>query len=291
MIPEVTILKPKSVNELLTLLDQGNGTAKIIGGGTDIIPGFHIDSNRFKFIKTLVETRYIEEFNSITDEPDKISIGASTTFSELIKSELIKNNFHLLVESASQIGSIQIRNRATLAGNFVNNAPCADSVPPLLVYDAMVEIVSLKLNRIIPLSEFLIKPYTTQLLSDEAVLRVIIPKTEKGYKGIFYKLGRRRGVAISRISYAVVIKTNKNIIEDIRIAGGAVTPIGKRFFELEEKLKGERISQKLFARAAQELAEEILSLTGLRWSAYYKLPVVQRIFFNLFEQLSNKKND
>lgn len=112
-------------------------------GGTDIFPGFHIESKIFVNIDVLLDIKRISTLKKIVERKDSVEIGAAITFSEIIESEIIKKYFPLLVKAASQIGSVQIRNRATIVGNFVNNAPCADSVPPLLVYDAKIEIQSL----------------------------------------------------------------------------------------------------------------------------------------------------
>lgn len=130
---------------------------------TNIFPRFHIESKIFVNIDVLLGIKRISTLKKkIIERKDSVEIGAAITFSEIIESEIIKKYFPLLVKTASQIGSVQIRNRATIVGNFVNNTPCADSAPPLLVYDAKIEIQSLTRKKIIPLQKFLIKPYHTQ---------------------------------------------------------------------------------------------------------------------------------
>ena len=143
MIPSIEYIRPNNLNELLTVLKKYNSDAKILAGGTDIIAGLQQGFSRFKKIKVLLDINQISELKGIKEENGNVVVGAGATFSELIHNSTVKKYFPLLVKSGSGVGSVQIRNRATMTGNFVNNAPCADSVPALLVYDAIIKIKSL----------------------------------------------------------------------------------------------------------------------------------------------------
>jgi CO/xanthine dehydrogenase FAD-binding subunit len=158
-------------------------------------------------------------------------------------------------------------------------------VPALLVYDAVIEIRSLTTTKEISLAEFLLNPYQTAINKNELVTKIKIPLLDKDYIGKFYKLGRRRGVAISRISLAIMMKLSDHNIEDVRIASGAVTPIGIRFSEIESMMKSETANSELFKEASREIGKHILELTGLRWSSLYKLPVVQQKIYQLLEEV------
>jgi xanthine dehydrogenase FAD-binding subunit len=287
MIPKFDFIQPKDLNETLALLGKHQGNARLIAGGTDIIPGFQQGASRFKNIKVLIDIHGLKELKTVEREKDRVIIGAGITFSEVTKSPLIRELFPLLAKAAGSIGSLQVRNRATIAGNFVNNAPCADSVSPLLVYDAAVRIQSPHGKREISLEDLLLNPYHTQLQPDEIVTQIILPLVKSNYRGDYYKLGRRRGVAISRISLTVLIDIDSqtSAIRDIRIASGAVTPIGKRFRQLEEFARGREASSDLFKHLARELGKQILDVTGLRWSGPHKLPVVQQMFYQLLESI------
>ena len=213
-----------------------------------------------------------------------MSIGCAITFSEIDKSEIINKYFPLLAKAAQTVGSLQIRNKATVVGNFVNNAPCADSVPPLLVYNASIKIVSPENEKIIPLNEFLLNPYETQLKKNECVTEIRIPILTNNFVGDFYKLGRRSAISISRISLAFLLFQENKIIKEFRVASGAITPIGKRVFELENFFIGQEANRETFIQMASKLGEQILKTTGLRWSTSYKLPVVQQMFYQLLEK-------
>lgn len=287
MIREFEFVRPKDLQETLGFLDKHleKGNARLIAGGTDIIPGFQQEASRFKGIDLVIDIHGLDELGTIKREKNFVTIGAGVTFSVLSGDPVIKELFPLLAKAAGSIGSVQIRNRATIAGNFVNNAPCADSVAPLLVYDATIHIHSLSKKRKIALENFLIKPYKTQLQPDEIVTRVSLPIPGDNYRGDFYKLGRRRGVAISRISLALLVDIQDSIIRDLRLASGAVTPIGKRFKHLEKLAQGKKLTPGLSKQLAQELGKQILEITGLRWSTDYKLPVVQQMLFQLLENI------
>ncbi len=288
MIPEIDYIRPQSVQQALEILAEGQGKARLIAGGTDILPGFHINSRRFKDIKVLVDISQLPELTTIELQNNELHVGGAVTFSSIVRDSIINEHFPLLAEAAVQIGSVQIRNRATLAGNFVNNAPCADSVPPLLVYDAQVRVQSLQGERRLPLEEFLLRPYTTQLSPDEIVREVILPLPSKELKGQFYKLGRRRGVSISRITFAVLLKTERQTFAELRVASGAVTPIGKRFRALEQQALGQPTDPTFLKRLASLLGEQVLEITGLRWSSAYKLPVLQQTFYGILHALTQQ---
>lgn len=285
------IFIPKNLNEVLELISSQEGKAKILAGGTDLVVGKIQGSKRFYDVDTLIDINKIDDLHSIQIFGNQLIIGAASTFTEIQENPLVEKYLPLLKKAVSNIGSLQIRNRATIAGNFVNNAPCADSVPALLSYDARIELQSMNKKRELLLEDFLVEPYKTQLAHDEIVTKIIVTIPKENYKGDFYKLGRRKAVAISRITLAVLCDVKNNSINDIKIASGALTPIGKRFKEIESFAKGKKISNDLLIQLSQKLGEEILQVTGLRWSTAYKLPVVQQMFYQLLFNIIYKSNE
>lgn len=285
MITVKEILLPKTVNEICRLLQNNNGTLKIIAGGTDIIPGFHIDSPRFINTDRLIDINRIDELKEITVKDNSIFIGTAVTFSEIISNQILKDKLPLLVKASKTIGSTQIRNRASVGGNFINNAPCADSVAPLLVYDSEIKIKSYTSEKIMKLQDFLVKPYGTRLKPEEIVTQIVIPIPSEKLKGDFYKLGRRRAVTISRISLAMLLDLNDNVIDELRIASGAVTPIGTRLFDVEKFACGKMFNDNTIREIAIKVGESILKITGVRWSSEYKIPVVQQVCYQLLNRI------
>lgn len=289
MIPQLNYYRPKTLEQLKNYLNEFQDSSQILAGGTDIIPGFMQESHRFTSITHLIDINFIGNLKAITLADGFISIGSTVTFSEIAKNDLINKFFPLLAKAAQTVGSLQIRNKATVVGNFVNNAPCADSVPPLLVYDASLKIVSPENEKIIPLNEFLLNPYETQLNKNECVTELRIPILAKKFIGDFYKLGRRSAISISRITLAYLLWEENKVIKEFRIASGAITPIGKRFYDLEKLFIGREATSDTFMEIAGKLGEQILKTTGLRWSTSYKLPVVQQMLYHLLEKNTGEK--
>lgn len=286
-IPEFELLRPKDLQQALAFLAELGASARVIAGGTDVLPGFRNRDQRLQKLKYLVDIHHLPELQGIEKENGRIYIGAAVTFADLIRHPLISQYVPLLAQAGGRIGSAQIRNRATLAGNFVNNAACADSVPPLLVYDAVVHIRSQHRMREKPLGQFLLRPQQIQLDADEIVTGVSAPILNENYRGDFYKLGRRRGVAISRLTLAVLIRVQQNVIQDLRIASGAVTPIGQRFTVLEQVMRGQKADAAAFEQCAWDLGRQVLQVTGLRWSSAYKLPVLQQACYTVLMKIAN----
>lgn len=291
MIPVIRFLKPANLKEALEILSGNDPAIRPIAGGTDILPGFHQSAKRFMSITKLVDISGITELTQIEINKNRTSIGAATTFSSIANHPHIKKSFPLLAKAVSTIGSVQIRNRATIGGNFVNNAPCADSVPPLLVYDAEIELMSESDSRRMKLEAFLNKPYQTQIRPDELVTKIILPVLPAGFHGDFTKLGRRRGVAISRITLAILLKTEKRKCSELRIAAGAVTPVGMRFHDPEKFARGRELTSQFMKEFSHRLGKQISDATGLRWSTPYKLPVTQQLCYNLLHQIISKSEE
>jgi len=285
MIPAIDVIRAETIEQAVQLLSRSRGKAVPLAGGTDIVPGFQQGARRFSGITTLVDINHIPALTTIRKDGNSLLLGAAVTFGDSLRNQSKIKNYPLLLQAASGIGSVQIRNRATIGGNFINNAPCADSVPPLLVYDAAIRIRSLQGMHELPLQDFLKRSYETQIKAGELVSEIVLQPPPAGYRGEFYKLGRRRGVAVSRITLAVLLKTAAGKIQDIRLASGAVTPIGKRFFELEENFRGRRTSPAELKRMSIEVGRRILEETGMRWSTPYKLPVTQQMLYQVLAGL------
>lgn len=135
---DVTVTRPKTLDEALLLLKSDGVTA--IAGGTDVIVQGRLQTKSMK----LVDISRLSELIQVTEDPDshEVSIGAAVTFNRITDHPLLRERYPLLVQACHTVGSHQIRNRATIGGNIVNAAPCGDSIPPSILYDASVELRS-----------------------------------------------------------------------------------------------------------------------------------------------------
>jgi CO/xanthine dehydrogenase FAD-binding subunit len=225
-------IRPASLDEALKALARP-GT-RILSGGTDFYPslGDKIASG------PILDISAIRELSGIAIGPGEIRIGARTTWTELIRSDL-PHAFDALKAAAREVGSIQIQNAGTVAGNLCNASPAADGVPPLLALDAEVEIRAAgTAPRRLPLSQFIAGYRKTVLRPGEMVSAVIVPRTIEG-PSAFLKLGARRYLVISIAMVAAIVEGGGDgRIAKARIAVGACSAVARRMREAEAALIG-----------------------------------------------------
>nr|WP_234418608.1 FAD binding domain-containing protein [Dongshaea marina] len=179
----------------------GSGPWQLLAGGTDLL----VQGRMLAGSKQLLDISGLEELGQIDCQPDRLSIGGGVHFSKIVSDPFICSRFPLLARACATIGSRQIRNRATLAGNIVNAAPCADSAPPLIAYGAEVELCSVAGTRFIDLEAFITGSYRTQIRPDEILKSVHLPVPQVGYFSDYYaQLGRRNAVNITRQSLSAL---------------------------------------------------------------------------------------
>lgn len=277
-----TVQSPSSLAEAYTILSERGGAAKVIAGGTDlmVLMNAHLlETGEFLNIWGIDELRGIE------DEGDALRIGALTTYTQLIKSELIKQYAPSLVAASRTIGAIQIQNRGTIGGNIVNASPAGDSLPVLAAYDADVEVGSARGTRRVPFNQFYTGYRRSVLEPDELVLAVLLPKLRQGEVDFFWKVGTRRAQAISKTVMACKARVDNQNINSISIAVGSVAPTVVRALQTEGLLTGASISAELIEAARKLIAEEISPITDLRSTEHYRRTVTGNVLAKFLRQL------
>lgn len=276
-IRNIDYYKPTSVDEALQIAykfrnaHQGK-KVKYLAGGTDLIPRIKDGSLHPEVI---VEITDIEELRSIKQENGWIVINVGTPFDEIIDSSLLKEKASVLVKACGQIGSVQIRNRATIGGNIVNASPAGDSIPPLFVLDSRLHIATLnngkQIEKTVPIEEFFTGPGETILKDGELLTAVSFPVPDPESKGFFMKLGQRAAMTISKVSIALLTKISQDEIEWIRIALGAVAPTVIRARRTESFLKGKNIKNpKIIQQAMEIIKSEVSPIDDIRSFAWYR---------------------
>jgi len=274
------------LKEILQFICNNGAQSRIIAGGTDVLIELRKDNNKFENIEHIIDIHDIQELRNIEIENNICRIGACCTFKELSNNEIICSHFPVLKMAVEKVGSPQIRNVATIGGNICNLAACADSIAPLLIYDAQVRLQSEKSERIVPIDTILIKPYKTDVHHDKILTHILLPLPDKDWKYCFYKLGRRAGVSISRLSYAIMLRSDNNTIQEIRLAFGALFSVPKRLYALEKELTHQVISDSLWKDTSRNVARQILDETSVRWSTQYKIPTLQQLLYTSLTQLT-----
>ncbi len=278
-------LKPATLKEVCTLLSSYKGRAKLMGGGTDLKV---LIRNGETAPEYLVDLTGIAELSFITGDADGVKIGALTTMKQIEHSPLMQEKFPILSQSAGQMGSPQVRNTATIAGNLCHAAPSADMAPALLALEAAVKVCDRGGERIVPLEKFFIGPGKTVLRDDEILCEIQVPPLPASSRGVYLKISARAALAIAMAGVAVVVTTENGTgrIAAARIAMGAVAPTPMRAYKAESILAGREPDTGLFEEAAQAAAEEARPISDIRCSADYRRRMVAVLVKRALEQLT-----
>jgi xanthine dehydrogenase small subunit len=277
-----TAQSPATLAEVFSLLSQRGSAMKIIAGGTDlmVLMNAHLlDAGEF------LDIWRVDELRGIEDRGDLLRIGALTTYTQLINSNLIQQHAPSLVEASRTIGAIQIQNRGTIGGNVVNASPAGDSLPVLAAYDAEVEIGSARGTRRIPFNQFYTGYRRSVLEPDELVLAVRMQKLIEGEVDFFWKVGTRRAQAISKTVMAARALVVDQRIISVSIAVGSVAPTVVRAFQTERLLSGAIITAELKEAARKTIAQEISPITDLRSTEHYRRTVTGNVLVKFLRQL------
>lgn len=262
-------LRPKSLKEALQQKKTIAG-AKFISGGTDLLVQI---KNRELQPPALISLRSIPELATI-EINGGARIGALATISDIIQHNELGLNYPVLVEAARRLGSVQIRNVATVGGNLCNCSPSADMALPLLVLEAKVRLRTAKARREIQISEFFKGPGESCLSSDEILTDIILDPPHQKAKATFLKKGRvKMDLAIA--SLAVLLEMEGGRCRKARVAAGSVAPVPLRLYKVEALLEGSTVTEKLAAEA-QRLATKIISpITDIRATEEYRRQIVR----------------
>lgn len=213
-----------------------------------------------------------------------VLIGAMVTISALSSHSVIKSKYQALHEALQSIGSLQIRNRGTLVGNICNASPAADSVPPLLTFDAKANIRGSNGVRSIYIEDLITGPGETILAPDEFVESVELPEPNCSCSSAYMKIGRRKAVDCSIVGVAVRLGIDKNV----RVAFGAVAAKPIRAHSIEKILSNRKWDQNLIEHAATHVHSEIMPVDDIRASKEYREDMSVVLFKKVFE-MANKR--
>ena len=252
-----------------TTLDQACASlaaapTRILSGGTDVFPALVGRPTP----ERVLDVSRLPELGGIRQDEGGIRIGARATWSEIRRAEL-PAAFDALKAAAREVGSVQIQNVATLAGNLCNASPAADGVPPLLVLDAEVELASLAGTRRLTLAEFLKGNRVTARRDDEIMTAIVVPRAAG--RSAFLKLGSRRYLVISIAMVAVRLATDGDgRVAEAAVAIGSCSAVARRLPALEAALAGEACEPGLGGLADAAHLGELSPIDDLRASAAYR---------------------
>ena len=282
-VPKYEMVAPQSLTEALNLLAGEPGVWHPLAGGTDLMVLF--EAGKLLYHK-LISIWGLPELKGIEVHADAVTIGALTTYTEVRQHSVMQSDFPLLVEAASQTGSIANQNRGTLGGNIVNGSPAADSPPALLVYGAELELISARGSRHVPYEEFHTGYKTMVLRSDELLARLRLPRPSPALRQYFRKVGTRNAQAISKVCMAATAEMRGPVATRVRIALGSIAPTVVRCRRTEEVLEGRALDPQTMARAKAEIMAEVRPIDDFRSTAAYR----RQVAGNLLEEFLRTLN-
>lgn len=266
----VRYAKPQSLDDAFALLSEGPW--RILAGGTDFYPALGAKPLR----DDVLDINGLAELRGISETATHLTIGARTTWMDIVRADL-PPALDALKAAAREVGSIQIQNAGTVAGNICNASPAADGVPALLILDAEVEIASAAGHRIEPLEVFIRGNRQTALASGELVMAIRLPKPSLGGRSSFYKLGARRYLVISiAMAAARLTIDDSGAVAEAAVAVGACSAVAKRLRMLERALAGCPTSAMGDVVQADHF-DELSPIDDVRGSAGYRRTAAREI--------------
>jgi CO/xanthine dehydrogenase FAD-binding subunit len=281
------LIAPGSLAGVLELLAGAPGEWTPIAGGTEIMVALAAGRLREK---KLVNLWGLSELRFVETSGDSIAIGTGVTFRDLRAHAGVARGAPLLAQSATWIGSIANQSRATIGGNLVNGSPAADSSPALLVYDAEVELISVRGKRRIAYRDFHTGYKRNAMAPDELLYAVHVPLRFAQHQQYLRKVGTRRAMAISKVALAGTAllgggaASESGVVQEIRIAAASLAPFPARLYRTEAALLGRVLNRETIREAQEVLIEEAKPIDDIRSTAAYR----SRVGANLLGEFLNE---
>ena len=275
--------EPKTLDEAVALLGRHAGKADVLAGGTDLLVEI---KERLRAPDYVVNVKKIPGLGHLDyDDERGLRFGALVTAREIETTPLTVKNYRGLRQSAREIGSIQIRNRATVAGNICRASPSADTLPPLIADGASVTVYGPQGERSVLLEDFFTGPGKTVLKPDELVTGLRVPPPAPRTGKVYIKHGRRTEMELATVGVAATLTLGDDgRCADVRIVLAAVAPTPLRALAAEALLRGRTVDAEIIAAAAAAAAGEARPIGDVRGSAEYRREMVGVLVGRALEQ-------
>ena len=261
--------EPKTVDEAVRLLDTAN--SKVMAGGVDLVLKMRL---RLTLPDAVISLQKIPGLDYIESNPAGLRFGALASIRQIELSPLVQKNWAVLYEAVHQIASVQTKTMGTAVGNLCVATPASDIAPPLFVLGAKVKIVGLNYEKLVPIENFFVAVGKTILEPNEIVTEIFVPGMPAGTGSAFLKAAKTAD-DIAKVNAAVTVFITDKICKDARIALGSVAPTPIRMTEAEQALKGQKLDETMFARAAEAAADAVRPISDIRSTAKYRKEMVR----------------
>ncbi|MDH3301489.1 MAG: FAD binding domain-containing protein [Acidimicrobiia bacterium] len=267
-------VKPSTAAAVIELLEQHREQARLIAGGTDLI--VELDRGAHRSVELLIDVSGIAELAGISEtDDDQIRLGAGVTHNQVVASEPCRDRLLPLAQACLEVGSPQLRNRATVVGNVVTASPANDTISALLALGASVELTSAGGVRSVAIADFFTGFRATVLEPNELVTALIVPGLGEKQRGVFVKAGLRRAQAISVVHMAVIVGFDDDgAVTEARAALGSVAPTVIEVPDLAATLIGGPLDEPAVARGRDLAIAAASPIDDLRATAEYRASIV-----------------
>ena len=274
-------LSPSTLAEAVFALKKYDGKAKLLAGGTDLVPNM---KRRIVAPEYVIDLKSLVELNYVRKVGRELRIGPLTTIFTIGTSAVIRDECPALFEATKTFATVTVRNMATIGGNICRSSPAADTVPPLMIFDAELKLVGSNGERRVRLEDFVIGA-GLNILDNEILTEIIVPlKDEKSRSG-FTKLTRNSS-DLAKINCAARVVGNGNKCGDIKIVLGAVADRPVRAKSVEQTIKGHKIDDELIERASREVTKDIAPISDARSTAEYRTQISKVLVARLIKQIT-----
>lgn len=265
--------EPQTLDEAVTLLARYNGTANVLAGGTDLLVEI---KEQIRKPDHVINIKKIPGMDRLSFDPATgLKFGSLVTAREIETSPDVRRDYRGLAQAASEVGSIQVRNRATIVGNICRASPSADTLPPLIADGAVITIFGPAGDRQVALEDFFTGPGKTVLAANEIVTGIDIPAVALHSASVYIKHGRRKAMELATVGVAVSLTLDGAVCRRIRIVLGAVAPTPIRAKKAEAMVQDHALDEALIEAAAQAAMEESRPISNIRGSAAYRREMVR----------------
>ncbi|HEX9424404.1 MAG TPA: xanthine dehydrogenase family protein subunit M [Pyrinomonadaceae bacterium] len=275
-IPDYQLITSKSLSDALSLLAREPGMWQPFAGGTDLM--VLLEAGKLPH-KNYLNIWNLAELRGIAATTDHVTLGALATYTEIRSNPILREEFPMLCQAASETGGLAIQNRGTIGGNIANASPAADSPPALLAYNAELELLSVRGSRWVPYQTFHTGYKTMIMQPDELLAHIRLPRLWPDLQHYYRKVGTRKAQAISKVCVAATARVKEGTVDHVRIALGSIAPIPLRCLKTEEALRGKSLDENIIEKAKAVLVREIVPIDDIRSTKSYR----SRVSLNLLE--------
>ena len=275
-------LEPTTLDEAVALLARYGDKAQVLAGGTDLLVEIREHLRRPQYVVNIKRVPGIDGLSY--DSIEGLRVGAAVTARTLELMPEVRQNYLGLAQALRELGSIQVRNRATLAGNICRASPSADTLPPLIADGARLRLHGGAGVRDLPLEQFFTGPGRTQLRRDELLTEIVVPPPPAHCGRAYIKHGRRKAMELATVGVAVSVALENGRCREARICLGAVAPTPIRARQAEALLAGEVPDPARLAKAARAARDESRPISNVRGSAEYRREMVEVLTRRALEQ-------